>query len=105
MASKSPSQTPGRKLSVPTDFAALRKRVAQREGALSEEVNDMADYLIGHPHEVAFGAVRGVAIFLSVSSTTVFRLAQSLGFDSFTELREEFRAPLRNSPPQGPTMR
>jgi DNA-binding MurR/RpiR family transcriptional regulator len=81
----------------PHDLPELRHRLTRcrSRGALS--LATVAGYMIEHPDEVAFGSVRSIAHRCSVSSTSVFRLALSVGFHGFADMREFFRRPLRSS--------
>jgi len=55
----------------------------------------VAEFLADNPMEAAFGSARGVARLCAVSPPTVLRLAQTLGFENYSALREVFRRPLR----------
>ena len=83
----------------PTDFADLSRRLAGCPGEFGATFGSMANYVMKHPHDVAFGTVRSVAAACAVSSTSVVRLALAMGFDGFLDMRDFYRASLRKSPP------
>ena len=79
----------------PADFDDLRNRLRRSSACSSASLAVVARFAASHPHEIAFGTVRAIAATCGVSSTTVFRLALALGFESFQDMRNFFRAPLR----------
>jgi hypothetical protein len=83
--------------SPPRDFLELRDRLnrCRSEGAAC--VAAVANYAIEQPLDVAFGTIHSVASGCSVSTTSVLRLAVTLGFEGFRDMREFFRRPLRAS--------
>ena len=85
----------------PRALAALgfRLNCCKSKGAAS--LAAAASFAIEHPYDIAFGTARSVADRCSVSSTSVVRLALSLGFQGFHDMREFFRRPLRASATSG----
>jgi DNA-binding MurR/RpiR family transcriptional regulator len=81
----------------PHDLPELRRRLTRFRSRGTPSLATVAGYVIEHPDEVAFGTVRSIADRCSVSSTSVFRLALSVGFHGFADMREFFRRPLRSS--------
>jgi DNA-binding MurR/RpiR family transcriptional regulator len=57
-------------------------------------VKKVAMYVIDHPSEFGMGAVRDTAKLAGVSTNSLVRLANLLGFESFQQLREPFRQAL-----------
>jgi DNA-binding MurR/RpiR family transcriptional regulator len=80
----------------PRDFAELGKRLHACRSGASASVAVVATYAVEHPYDIAFGTSTVIAGHCGVSTPTVVRLAQTLGFDGFREMREFFRRPLRS---------
>ena len=49
------------------------------------------DLRVQNPYDIAFGTTAAIANDCSVSTPTIVRLAQTLGFEGFREMREFFR--------------
>jgi hypothetical protein len=81
----------------PRTFPELQVRLAELSADNGSGRARMANFLADHPYEVAFGTVRGIADHCAVSSTSLVRFAQCLGFDTFSEMRDLYRRPLRES--------
>jgi DNA-binding MurR/RpiR family transcriptional regulator len=78
----------------PTDLAELVRRLNTCSSGRSAKVGAVAIYAVEYPLEIAFGTAAGIAGQCGVSTPTVVRLAQFLGFKGFLEMREFFRQPL-----------
>ncbi len=83
------------------DFASVRDALLRREPNLSDGVFEIAEHLVEHPYEVAFGNVRAIASRFGVSTATIVRLAQSLGFDGFRDMRVAFGRTLKDAYKRG----
>jgi len=84
-----------RTLTLLRDAASFRDLIAQRRVRLGGRATSVAEFLADNPMEAAFGSAPGVARLCAVSPPTVLRLAQTLGFENYSALREVFRRPLR----------
>ena len=73
------------------DFLTLRKRTEEAFDGLSPRLRQAARYLLDHPEEVAFNSMRTLAAHAQVPPATLVRLARSLGYGGYQELREPFR--------------
>lgn len=62
---------------------------------LSPRIRAAARYLLEHPNEIAVTSMRQIAHAAEVPPNTLVRLAQSLGFEGFEELRHPFREAMR----------
>jgi hypothetical protein len=58
---------------------------------------EVADFMMAHPYDVAFGITTSIARRCGVSTTPVVRVAMRLGFDGFREMRNFFRDQLRDA--------
>jgi len=57
----------------------------------SDAENQIADYLIKHPHELDQLTTQNLANFTHTNPNSVIRLAKKLGFDGWTSLRTEYQ--------------
>ena len=69
----------------------LTRSVRDRYPALPENQKKVADFFLGHAREVPFLSVTDIERQAGTSKATVVRLAQSLGFTGFLELRRKLR--------------
>jgi DNA-binding MurR/RpiR family transcriptional regulator len=83
----------------PREFEALRHRIRELSPNLRRRTAVVAEHILAHADDVAFGTVRGLAKICGVSPTTVFRLVLTLGYSDFRSFRETFREPLRQPTP------
>ena len=59
--------------------------------AFSDAENQIADYLIQFPHELAHLTTQNLANFTHTNPNSVIRLAKKLGFDGWTSLKEAYQ--------------
>lgn len=59
--------------------------------AFSDAENQIADYLIQFPHELAQLTTQNLANFTHTNPNSVIRLAKKLGFDGWTSLKEAYQ--------------
>lgn len=71
--------------------------LAENSDRLSPERRKAARYLADHPDELAVLPLRELARNAGVKTTTLVRVANAIGYASFSTLREPFRASLRLS--------
>ncbi len=76
---------------MPTSF---EQRLAAQYGNLSVALRQAADFLRANPVEIATRPLRTVSRDSGVSPAAFSRLARALDYDTFDDLREEFRAHL-----------
>lgn len=62
-----------------------------RAMTFSDAENQIADYLIRHPHELDQLTTQNLASFTHTNPNSVIRLAKKLGFDGWTSLRTEYQ--------------
>ena len=77
-----------------TTYDELRSAIAQRHSALSSRLQQVAEYVLDHPTDVAFGTVAEVAARSGVQPSAIVRFAHALGFGGFTEMQQLFRTRL-----------
>ena len=76
-------------LTIPKE--ALEDRVAERYAGLTEQLRKAADYVLAHPLEIASRPLRTISADSQVSPATFSRLARSLGFATFEEMKDVSR--------------
>lgn len=72
-------------------YDELRGAIAQRHRALSGRLQQIAEYVLDHPTDVALGTVAEVAERSGVPPSAIVRFAHALGFGGFTEMQQVFR--------------
>ncbi|MGL9616689.1 MurR/RpiR family transcriptional regulator [Bradyrhizobium sp. U531] len=75
-------------------YDELRGAIAQRHRALSGRLQQIAEFVLDHPTEVALGTVAEVAQRSGVPPSAIVRFAHALGFGGFTEMQQVFRSRL-----------
>ena len=66
-------------------YDELRGAIAQRHRALSGRLQQIAEFVLDHPTDVALGTVAEVAQRSGVPPSAIVRFAHALGFGGFTE--------------------
>jgi DNA-binding MurR/RpiR family transcriptional regulator len=75
-------------------YDELRGAIASRHRALSGRLQQIAEFVLDHPTEVALGTVAEVAERSGVPPSAIVRFAHALGFGGFTEMQQVFRSRL-----------
>ncbi|WP_270731870.1 MurR/RpiR family transcriptional regulator [Shimia sp. Alg240-R146] len=70
----------------------IEDRIAESYSDLSARLQAAADYVVANQMDVAARSLRSVSAASGVSPATLSRLARSLGFSSYEEMRELCRA-------------
>lgn len=82
---------------MPTSFPTLRETINAYFPSFSPQVQEAARYILDHPDDVALLSMRQLAKAAGVHPTTMVRLAQSLGYDGFNDLKALFQTRMRVS--------
>ena len=75
-------------------YDELRGAIAQRHRALSGRLQQIAEYVLDHPTDVALGTVAEIAERSGVPPSAIVRFAHAIGFDGFTQMQQVFRSRL-----------
>lgn len=75
----------------PTSIEEMKGLIVTRGLRLSEQQEHVARTVLARPHIVAFGTIGSLAGECAVSPSTVVRVANSLGFDTFSQFKRVFR--------------
>lgn len=68
--------------------ARIEDRIAESYADLSAKLKDAADFVVANQVDVAARSLRSVSAASGVSPATLSRLARSLGFDTYEDMRE-----------------
>lgn len=79
------------RIATPTTYDDLKALIAQRYDALSGRLQQIAEFALHHPNDMALGTVAAVAERAGVQPSAVMRFANSLGYDGFSDLQRVFR--------------
>jgi DNA-binding MurR/RpiR family transcriptional regulator len=75
-------------------YDELRGAIAQRHRSMSGRLQQIAEFVLDHPTEVALGTVAEVAGRSGVPPSAIVRFAHALGFGGFTQMQQVFRSRL-----------
>jgi DNA-binding MurR/RpiR family transcriptional regulator len=79
-------------------FEQLTELIRRSFGEISPQFRAAAQFLLDHPDEVAVSSMRTIATRADVQPSTLVRLAQSLGFAGWPDIRKLFVSRLRSRP-------
>ena len=79
----------------PRDFEALRSLILSRHDSLPKRLAQVARFSVENPEDIAFGTAASIAEAAKVQPSTLVRLAQSLGYQGFSDLQAIFRERLK----------
>jgi DNA-binding MurR/RpiR family transcriptional regulator len=75
-------------------YDELRGAIAARHRDLSGRLQQIAEFVLDHPTDVALGTVAEVAQRSGVPPSAIVRFAHALGFRGFTDMQQVFRSRL-----------
>ncbi|MBX5193994.1 MurR/RpiR family transcriptional regulator [Rhizobium sp. NZLR10] len=81
----------------PQTLEELKSLIARRQIVFPDRLEQVARQVIGRPEMVAFESAAEIARICEVSQTTVLRLAQHCGLQTFAELRSMMRNHVRKA--------
>ncbi|ACM29781.1 MurR/RpiR family transcriptional regulator [Rhizobium rhizogenes] len=79
----------------PATLQELKYLIAKRQIVFPSSLEQVARQIIERPEMIAFESAAAIARNCGVSQTTVHRLAQHIGFQTYGEFREMIRDHLR----------
>lgn len=80
---------------LPRDFEGLRALILARHENLPKRLAQVARFAVDNPEDVALGTAASIAKAANVQPSTLVRLAQTLGYQGFSDLQEVFRQRLK----------
>ncbi|NEJ72866.1 MurR/RpiR family transcriptional regulator [Rhizobium phaseoli] len=86
----------------PQTLEELKSLIARRQIVFPDRLEQVARQVIERPEMVAFESAAKIARICDVSQTTVLRLAQHCGLQTFADLRSMMRNHVRKAVPFTP---
>lgn len=86
----------------PQTLNDLQNAISDRYDSLSKRLRQVAQYLVDHPSEIAFGTVTVIAKDAKVHPSTLVRFANAFGYSGFTEMQNLFQQKLLQESPSYP---
>ncbi len=78
----------------PRTFDDLKSQISRRFGELSGRLQQIAEFALRHPNELALGTVATVATNAGVQPSSIIRFANFFGYEGFSDMQLVFRARL-----------
>jgi len=78
------------------DLFQYKQLIIENFNRLTKNQKKIAQYFIDHPEEFAFSSIEQLASKLEVGKSTIVRLAKTLGYEGFLELKVELSNMLRD---------
>ncbi|MHB2149622.1 MurR/RpiR family transcriptional regulator [Calditrichota bacterium LG25] len=78
------------------DLSYYKKIILDNFDKLTKNQKKIAQFLLDHPEEIALSSIENIAEKLNVGKATIVRLAQTLGYKGFLELKTELSNKLRD---------
>lgn len=83
----------------PTDFNTLKEAISERYETLSKRLQQVAEYALAHPDDMALETIAVIASRAKVPPSSLIRFSKALGFDGFTRMQRLFRDRLLSRAP------
>lgn len=83
-------------MEAPRDFDALKLLLVSRRADLPRRLQQVAEFAVAHPDELAFGTAASIAELASVQPSTLVRFAKAVGYSGFSDMQSVFRHRLRD---------
>ncbi|OMH29427.1 MurR/RpiR family transcriptional regulator [Motiliproteus sp. MSK22-1] len=83
----------------PENLNDLKSAIADAHPGLSKRLRQVAQYLLDHPNEIAFGTVAVISKDAGVHPSTLVRFANAFGYTGFTEMQRLFQQKLLKESP------
>ncbi len=78
-------------VSRPQDYEALQQAISDRYDRLSRRLQQVAEYALAHPDDMALETIAVIAGRAKVPPSSLIRFSKALGFDGFTRMQRLFR--------------
>ncbi|OOG62708.1 MurR/RpiR family transcriptional regulator [Sinorhizobium sp. A49] len=88
-------ELPGWRLKPPASVPELKEAFRLGARRLKGGRLEVAKFALSHPYDIAFASAREVAARAGVSTSTVMRLINDLGFEKYAAFQQLFREELR----------
>lgn len=77
----------------------LQTAIEERYESLSKRLRQVAQYVVDHPNNIAFGTVQVIAKDAKVHPSTLVRFANAFGYSGFSEMQRLFQQQLLQESP------
>lgn len=84
---------------LPKTLNELKLVITEQHQSLSKRLRQVAQYLVDHPNQIAFGTVATIAKDAGVHPSTLVRFANAFGFSGFSEMQRLFQQQLLHESP------
>jgi DNA-binding MurR/RpiR family transcriptional regulator len=84
---------------VPATLAELKTAITEQHSSLSKRLKQVAEHLLEHPNDIAFGTVAVISKNAGVHPSTLVRFANAFGYSGFSEVQRLFQAHLLEEAP------
>jgi len=88
------AREPARAIERPETFDRLRGTITERYDTLSRRLQQIAEYALAHPDDMALETIAVIAARAQVPPSSLIRFAKAFGFEGFTEMQRVFRTRL-----------
>jgi DNA-binding MurR/RpiR family transcriptional regulator len=75
----------------PSDYDTLKNAISERYETLSKRLQQVAEYALAHPDDMALETIAVIADRAKVPPSSLIRFAKALDFDGFTRMQRLFR--------------
>jgi DNA-binding MurR/RpiR family transcriptional regulator len=75
----------------PGNYETLKEAIAQRYETLSKRLQQVAEYALSHPDDMALETIAVIATRAKVPPSSLIRFSKAFGFDGFTRMQRLFR--------------
>ncbi|WP_370216568.1 MurR/RpiR family transcriptional regulator, partial [Neptunomonas phycophila] len=83
----------------PESLSDLKTAITEQHPKLSKRLRQVAEYLLEHPNEIAFGTVAVISKNAGVHPSTLVRFANAFGYSGFSEMQRLFQQQLIEEAP------
>ncbi|PSC02938.1 RpiR family transcriptional regulator [Alsobacter soli] len=83
-------------IDAPRDYDQLKALLVARRPDLPRRLQQVAEFAVSHPDELAFGTAASIAELAQVQPSTLVRFAKAIGYSGFSDLQSVFRRRMRD---------
>lgn len=83
----------------PEDYESLRLAMSERHRLLSKRLQQLAEFALDHPTDMALRTVAQLAAEAGVQPSTLIRFAKAFGYDGFSAMQQVFQGRLTDQRP------
>lgn len=84
---------------LPRTYDALRAEISERHASLSKRLQQIAEFALANPNDMALATVSEIAQRAQVQPSSLIRFAKAFGYEGFTAMQRIFRQRLTDQQP------